>query len=250
MAIKGLLFDSNGTMIDIQTNEWHDDIYRMLSNLFSYQGIALSPGQVKKAFFQIMKEQQASSGERYPEFDVVALFQEMIVRNATAFTHGLNPGQLAALPHFLGQAHRAASRFRLQLYPGVDETLHQLQGHYKLGVVTNGQSSYAVPELNAVGLLHFFDPVIVSGDLGYGKPDPRLFETALRRLGLDASEVVFIGNDLGHDVQGAGAFGLKTVFFRSNQGLQDKPSVQPDYIIYAFPELLEALRFFQKEGSP
>jgi len=246
MDIKGLLFDSNGTMIDIQTNEWHDDLYRVISNLLSYQGIALSPAMVKKSYFQIMKEQQARSAEHYPEFDVVALFREMVARNATAFTHSLNPEQLVHLPHFLGQAHRAASRYRLQLYPGVAETLQRLQPAFTMAVVTNAQSAYAVPELNAVGLLHYFNPVIVSGDFGYGKPDPRLFETALQRMNLTPAEVLFIGNDMYHDIHGAKACGMKTVFFRTNQGLQEKAGVQADYIIYEFPELLEALRFFQE----
>jgi putative hydrolase of the HAD superfamily len=245
MVIKGLLFDSNGTMVDIHTNEWHDDLYRVISNLLSYQGVMLSPSMVKKAYFQIMKEQQAHSSERCPEFDVVALFREMVARNATPFTHSLSHEQMVHLPHFLGQTHRAASLHRLQLYPGVTETLQRLQSTYQLGVVTNAQSTYAVPELNTVGLLHFFDPIIVSGDFGYSKPDPRLFETALQRMNLAPGEVLFIGNDMHSDIHGARDCGMKTVFFRTNQGLQEKSGVQPDYIIYEFPELLEALRFFQ-----
>ena len=39
---------------------------------------------------------------------------------------------------------------------------------------------------------------------------------------------------------------MKTVFFRSNQGLQKKEGVKRDYIIYDFPELLNALRFFEE----
>ena len=39
MVIKGIIFDINGTLSDIHTNEWHDEVYRVLSNLFSYQGI-------------------------------------------------------------------------------------------------------------------------------------------------------------------------------------------------------------------
>jgi len=49
------------------------------------------------------------------------------------------------------------------------------------------------------------------------------------------------------DVYGARKLGIKTVFFRSNQGQQEKEGVEPDYIIYTFPELLNALRFFEKQ---
>ena len=55
-----------------------------------------------------------------------------------------------------------------------------------------------------------------------------------------------MGNDIYNDVHGAQKLGMKTVFFRSNQGLQEKEGVEPDYIIYNFPELLKAVRFFEK----
>jgi putative hydrolase of the HAD superfamily len=48
-----------------------------------------------------------------------------------------------------------------------------------LAIVSDGQAAYAVPELNAVGLFGYFDPVIVSGDFGCRKPDKQLFERAL-----------------------------------------------------------------------
>ena len=35
MTVKGILFDINGTLLDIHTNEWHDEVYRVLSNLLS-----------------------------------------------------------------------------------------------------------------------------------------------------------------------------------------------------------------------
>ena len=41
MIVKGIIFDINGTLTDIRTNEWHDDVYRVISNLLSYQGISL-----------------------------------------------------------------------------------------------------------------------------------------------------------------------------------------------------------------
>ena len=60
MHVKGIIFDINGTLSDIQTNEWHDDVYRVMSNLLSYQGIVLEPNVVKDLYFQIMKEQRAA----------------------------------------------------------------------------------------------------------------------------------------------------------------------------------------------
>jgi len=246
MIIRGLIFDINGTLTDILTNEWHDDVYRVISNLLSYQGISLVPNAVKDSYFQIMDEQRTARGERYPEFDAIGIFREIIMRNSTDYTRRLPPEKIEQLPRLLAETHRAVSRFRLQLYSGVENTIKQLLPKYHLAIVSDSQTAYAVPELNAVGLLGYFDPVIVSGDFGYRKPDKRLLEQALLSMKMEPSEVLFVGNDMYRDVYGAQRLGMKTIFFRSNQGTQEKEGVKPDYIIYRFPELLNALRFLEE----
>ena len=245
MIIKGIIFDINGTLTDIRTNEGDDDVYRVISNLLSYQGILLDPTVVKYFYFQGIKEQRALCVDRYPEFDAVGIFREMIAQHATEFTHRLSPVKLAQLPLLLAETYRAVSRFRLQLYPGVEETIRQLHQKYHLAIISDGQSAYAFPELHAVGLAAYFDPVIVSSDFGYRKPDERLFAAALSAMKLAPSEVLFVGNDMYRDVHGAQRLKIKTVFFRSNQGTQEKDGVNPDYLIYKFPELLNAVRFFE-----
>ncbi len=245
MIVRGIIFDVNGTLSAIHTNEWHDDVYRVISNLLSYQGISLHPDIVKDLYFRIMKEQRTASVEAHPEFDVTGIFREIVHRHATDFTHGLPHEKLEQLPRLLAEAHRAASRFRLELYPGVGDTIRQLHSTYRLAVVTDAQSPWAIPELNAVGLSGYFDPVIISGDFGCRKPDRRLFKAALDAMKMDASEVLFVGNDMYRDVYGAQKLGMKAVFFKSNQGTQEKDGVRADYIIYEFPELLNAIRFFE-----
>ena len=245
MIIKGIIFDINGTLTDIRTNEWYDDAYRVISNLLSYQGISLDPNVVKDLYFQIMKEQRAACGERYSEFDAVRIFHEIVAQHSTTFTRNLPAEKLAQLPIFLAEVHRAASRFRLQLYPGVMDIIWQLHPKYHLAIVSDAQSAYAIPELNAVGLAVHFDPIIISGNFGYRKPDERLFTAALTAMKMKPSEILFVGNDMVRDVYGAQQLGIKTVFFKSNQGVQEKEGVKPDYIIYKFPELLNAIRFFE-----
>lgn len=248
MIVKGIIFDINGTLTDIHTSESHDDIYRVISNLLSYQGVFLEPNAARELYFQIMKEQRSASVERHPEFDVVGIFRELIKRNSTAFTHRLPSGKLEQLPLFLAETYRAASRFRLQLYRGVENTIRELKQKYRLAAISDGQTAYAVPELNAVGLSGYFETVTVSGDLGYRKPDKRMFETALTAMKMSPAEVLFVGNDMYRDIYGAKQLGIRTVFFKSNQGTQENEDVEPDYIIYKFPELLNAVRFFEEQG--
>lgn len=245
MIVKGIIFDVNGTLSDIHTNEWHDDVYRVVSNLLSYQGISLHPNIVKDLYFRLIKEQRTASAEAHPEFDVTGVFREIVRLHATDFTRGQPHNKLEQLPRLLAETHRAASRYRLELYPGVAATLRQLRSKYRLAVVTDAQSPWAVPEMNAVGLSGYFDPIIVSGDFGYRKPDRRLFKAALDGMGMEAAEVLFVGNDMYRDVHGAQKVGMKAVFFKSNQGTQEKAGVKADYIIYEFPELLNAIRYFE-----
>ena len=245
MSIRGIIFDVNGTLIDIHTNEWHDDVYRVVSNLLSYQGVALNPDVIKDLFFRIITEQRVASGERQPEFDAVGVFREIIAQHATDFTRALPLEKREQLPGLLAEVHRAASRFRLQLYPGVEGTIRQLQALYALAIVSDAQTAYALPELNAVGLSGYFDPVIVSGNFGYRKPDQRLFEAALSEMKLEPEEVVFVGNDLYCDVHGPQQLGIRTVFFKSGETTEPREHATPDYIIYSFPELLDAIRYFE-----
>lgn len=246
MTIKGLIFDINGTLTDIHTDEWHEDVYRVLSNLLSYQGILLEPKAVRDLYFQLMKEQRAASTERYFEFGAIEIFRKIVTLHASELTQGLPAEKLAQLPLFLAETHRAASRFRLQLYPGVANTIRQLHENYHLAIISDGQSAYAIPELNAVGLSGYFEPIVISGQLGYRKPDERLFSAVLAAMQLESSQVLFIGNDMHRDIYGAQRAGIKTVFFKSNQGTQEREGVKPDYVIYNFPELLGAIRFFER----
>jgi putative hydrolase of the HAD superfamily len=231
---------------DILTNEWHEDIYRILSNLFSYQGISLGPDEVKDLYFHIIKEQREACNEQYPEFDAVGIFREIINRHATDYTRRRPPEKLDQLPLFLAETFRAASRYRPKLYSGVEETINQLRLKYHLAIISDGQSAYAVPELNAVGLLGSFDPVIISGDFGFRKPDPRMFKNALTLMQIKPSEVLFVCNDIYRDVYGAQKLGIKTVFFPIKSRAAGKKGVEPDYITYNFPELLNAVRFFEE----
>ncbi|MDU9050392.1 MAG: HAD family hydrolase [Candidatus Electrothrix sp. Rat3] len=244
MIIKGLIFDINGTVTDINTNEWHSEIYRVLSNLLLYQGISLSEQEVRDLYNRLLKSQRKAGGEQHPEFNATGIFQEIIDQHATAYTLNLPAAKLEQLPLFLAETFRAASLFRLKRYRGVTDTIKELHQHYQLAALSDGQTAWAVPELRAVGLLDYFSPVVVSGDHGFRKPDQRLFAMTLEAMQLQPEEVLFVGNDMYRDVFGAQQFGLKTVFFQSNQGRQKYEGTEPDYIIYNFPELLNAVRFF------
>ena len=244
MNIKGIIFDVNGTLIDIHTDEGMDETYRALSHFLTYQGVYLHRNEVREQYYRIMEEQIQAGGEEFPEFDAVALWEEFLARNLdpVGMSH---PYRLQAMPRFLAEMYRGISRLRLELYPDVKSVLNDLKPRFPLAVVSDGQSVWALPEMKATGIEDYFDPIVISSDHGFRKPDPRLFQAALDGIGAEPGEVVFVGNDMHRDIFGAGRMGMKTVFFASNQGRQHMERVGADYIIYRFAELRQAIHFFE-----
>src|SRR5258708_6418559 len=243
MDIHALLFDVNSTLIDIETDERMEEAYRAIAHFLTYQGISLHRGQVCDLYLQTMKEQCQASQERYPEFDVVAVWREILARSASPYTHALPPHKLQEMPRLIAEMQRGISRKRLAAFPEVGEVLRQLKGRYRLAVVSDAQSAYALPELRAVGLHEYFDAVIVSGDYGYRKPDARLFQAALDCLKVAPDHAIFVGDDRYRDVFGAQQLGMKTVWLCNHRASSHPDDAEPDYIIYQFGELLRALEF-------
>jgi putative hydrolase of the HAD superfamily len=81
-------------------------------------------------------------------------------------------------------------------------------------------------------------------ELGYRKPDRRLYDRALSRMNLSPWEVLFVGDSLYRDIYGAKRMGMKTVWFKNREKGHERRKAEPDYIIYDFRELLNAVRFF------
>jgi putative hydrolase of the HAD superfamily len=245
--IRALLFDANGTLIDIETDEWMEEAYRAISHFLTYQGIRMRRYEVRDLYFRIMKEQFAASTEKYPEFDVVAVWREFLRRQATDYTRSVNQKKLQQMPFFLAEMQRGISRKRLVAFPQTQEILAQLKTQYSLAIVSDAQTAYAVPELHRAGLAEFFDPIVISGDYGYRKPDPRLFRTALEKLAAGPEEAVFIGNDPFRDISGARQVGMKTILFCPNGSPACPPESAPDYLLYQYADLPRAIQFLSGE---
>jgi putative hydrolase of the HAD superfamily len=131
-------------------------------------------------------------------------------------------------------------------FPDVEPVLGELQGSYHLALVTNGPPCLQREKLRACGLEPFFREVVISGELGIGKPDPRIFEHALSRLNVSPAEAVMVGDGLERDVLGAKQAGLIAVWVRRSDPhhpLQDA-GLSPDAMISGlseFPEIIGRL---------
>jgi putative hydrolase of the HAD superfamily len=121
------------------------------------------------------------------------------------------------------------------------EALEKLHGKYRLGIVSN----FAIPEcvlrlLEKHGLDMFFDVVVVSGAVNKRKPSSEIFQKALEKLGVDASETVFVGDTVDADIQGAKSVGMKTIFIE-RRAQKEVEQTCPDQTIRSLNELSAAL---------
>jgi putative hydrolase of the HAD superfamily len=99
------------------------------------------------------------------------------------------------------------------LIPGTIEMLDSLRDRYRLGLLSNFTHPPAADLLlKRLGLPRFFESIVISGQVGFCKPHPKVFEIFLMEMGVEGSEVLFIGDDPEADIMGAAAAGLRPVW--------------------------------------
>ena len=79
-----------------------------------------------------------------------------------------------------------------------------------LGLISNVDRDIT-PLLNQLGLTSLLQVVVTSQDMGFNKPNPEMFQAALRRAGVQASEAIYVGDQYQIDVVGANNVGMKGV---------------------------------------
>lgn len=129
------------------------------------------------------------------------------------------------------------------LYPDVLPALRELAVSYRIAVVAN-QRSLVLDALRRDGVAEHVDIWAISEMVGAAKPDPAIFEHALREAGEDPANAVHVGNRLDTDVRGARRVGLRTVWVLRGEA-PPKPTpeqlAEPDVVISGLNELPGAL---------
>lgn len=100
-----------------------------------------------------------------------------------------------------------------------------LAGDHPLGVVTNGHGPNQRRKLEATGLDGYVETMVSPEQVESFKPDPPLFEEAMRRL--PADEYVVVGDSIDADVRGADDLGLRTVLV-GDGGVDVDPAELPE----------------------
>jgi len=108
---------------------------------------------------------------------------------------------------------------------GAMALLAALRERVAIGVVTNNVASEQHQKIDACGFGRYLDAVVISEEAGVAKPDPRIFELAIRRLGRSREETVMVGDAWATDISGARAAGLRAVWFNRFRAVSPDPSV-------------------------
>lgn len=115
---------------------------------------------------------------------------------------------------------------------------------YKLGIISNVITSRELPEwIEEDGLTAYFSPVVLSSLTGIRKPDPRIFEIALKQADIGPEHCAYIGDNVERDIGGANAVGFGRKILIDMKGTADAadftPETTPDDIITSALDLLE-----------
>ncbi len=124
---------------------------------------------------------------------------------------------------------------------GAMETLKALKGRVKQYLVTNGVWASQRKKVQNSGIDKIIDGIFVSEDIGFEKPEKRIYQIVFERIGCDnPAEAIMVGDSLTTDIRGANNAGIACCWF--NPKGKEKPSdIRVDYEIRRIPEVLGIL---------
>jgi 2-haloacid dehalogenase len=199
MTYKTLLFDADGTLFDYQRSEtW------ALTETFDQYGLRFLPaysetyGQVNDPLWEAFEQGQITQ-DRLKVLRFELLFQAL----------GFSVEAQAFSDSYTRQLGKATF-----LVEGAYDLVASLSGRHRMLLLTNGLTDVQRPRFSGSAIGHFFEDWVISEEVGVAKPDPRIFDIALERLGRpDKGEVLIIGDSLTSDMAGGIAYGIDTCWY-------------------------------------
>ena len=234
--MRAILFDFGGTLDG--PSHWLD---RFLT-YYRASELSLSRDELDSAYAYAARRAYDDS-ERLREYGLVRLV-EYLVGVQLDWLLGNGPPELRGV---LGWSDVRRSQIAEQISHGfVNETarglersgkvLRTLKSHFSLGVVSNfyGNLDHVLAD---AGIAELLGTIADSTRLGFFKPDVRIFNEALHKLGVVPGNAVMVGDSLDKDCAPARSLGLKTIWFH-NPGAQVRgDEAMADYKISTLDEL-------------
>ena len=137
-------------------------------------------------------------------------------------------------------AYRRVKSGYLTPYPHVRETLIRLKERgLKLGIVSDAPRIQAWLRLAEMSLTEFFDVVIALEDTGELKPSDLPFKAAIKELGINPENILFVGDNPTRDIDGAERIGMHTALAKYGQLFEGKSKAEHE--LATVKDLLKAV---------
>ena len=236
MAIKGVFFDLGGTLFTYRHIPRRHGA--LLDDTAARLGLA-DPKALKKAYAEAMTAMSAAYAE-LPYYLHRDLFREAFVDSLVRIGRDA-PSELV---DWYLECHRESVFGSLEIKPDCVSTLQGLRerGQY-LCIVSNIDNDMLDPLVTREGLDQYLHHWTSSETARSCKPHRGFFELCLRQSGLEASDVLFVGDSPEHDIAGASALGMRTALI-VDEGMPPplqagKDTREPDHRIDRLSELLD-----------
>lgn len=127
------------------------------------------------------------------------------------------------------------------LYENSLELIQDLSKDFKLFLVTNGLTYVQDKRIRQSIIAKYFEDIVISEEILISKPNPKIFEYALRNVdNIDKSKILIVGDSLTSDIKGGINFGIDTCWYNLNK-INNKSDIKPTYEISNYDELKKLL---------
>lgn len=226
--VRDLLFDLDDTLFD-----FHADERVALEKTFASMNLPLDDAVCAR--YSVINKAQW----RALELGEITRAQVKLRRFQLLFAElGYDPEQ--ALQAAKTYHERLAEDFHYM--DGAPELLEELNGSYRMFLVSNGNLSVQEGRLGKSGIGRYFDGIFISEVLGAEKPSRRFFDLAFAQIpDFDPDRAVIVGDSLTSDIQGGINAGVRTIWFNPKK-LTAVPGIPADHEIFRLKDLPELLR--------
>ncbi len=227
MMLKAVLFDFGGTL-DSDGIHWVD----RFRAAYEAAGYSYGPEAFNPAYSESDRRILAEHDMRGKPLRDLLVLQAGLIHEILGIGAGGGAEEVGIVEAFKTEITRYLERNR-----GI---LANLRKNYRLGVVSNFCGNLDVI-FRDFGLAEHLSAIIDSCIVGVEKPDPAIFRIALERIGAEAGETVFVGDNLDRDIRPAKALGMRTVWIRGADRPTAHDSQEADRTIGSLTELEDVL---------
>ncbi len=132
-------------------------------------------------------------------------------------------------------------------FPETAAVLTDLAAGSRLGMITNGAPAIQREKIEGSGIGHFFDDIIISGEVNAGKPEREIFRLAMNRFNAEPAACAIVGDSINRDIAGGQQAGMRTIWI--NRDGKKLETHRPDHIIASLTEIPGLLRAHLRRGK-